>query len=296
MKSAIIVDSTAGLAPEYANHPDVYQVTLALNFANGDSFTDTIEAEPVKAFYQRLTEEAELPKTTQPSPGEYIEVLSEIVAKGYDEVFIIHLASAISGTLQAATMMVQDFTGQINSHIIDSKGTSVVMEHMVKCALSYIEAGLMPAEIVTKLNWLADNSHIYLMVDDLQALVKGGRASFTTALVGNMLKIIPVLEFKADGSIGMFGKIRTYKKVKKRWRELVAVAVAEYPAGITVAFAHADARDNADDMQAFIAAEFPDLEYHIAYLTPVLGTHGGKGCLGMAILPWAPGKPVGCNK
>lgn len=288
MKSAIVVDSTAGLAQELAGHPDVYQVTLSLNFPDGGTYEDTVEETQVKAFYNQLASSDKLPKTSQPQPSAYIAIFDQLVADGYEEVYMITLSSALSGTLQSAMMIAKDYADKLNIHAIDSKAVSVIMEYMVKATLDYIDADLAPATIVKKLEWIAERAHIYVMIDDLEALSKGGRVSVASAWLGNMLRIIPVLEFKEDGTVGLHEKIRSYKKVKKRWKELITEAIDTYPNGVLIAFAHGDNEEKALDMQAYIKESFPDNAYRIAYLTPVLGTHGGKGCLGLGIIPLQP--------
>lgn len=285
MKAAILVDSTASLAKELANHPDVYQVDLKVIYQSGEVLTDTTDPQRLQSFYQRISREAELPTTSQPEPAQFSRVLDEIVAKGYDTVYGIHLSGSVSGTLQTAQMFFEEYQPLLQTYLIDSKGTSFVMEEMVKQALQMIDAKFHPQKIQENLEWIANESVIYVMVEDLKNLVKGGRLSLVGAALGSALQIRPIIYFTPEGRVGVFEKMRTNRKVFRRWQELVDQAVLDYPDGITVAFAHGDAAREIEEVKAKIQANHPDLTYRVGYLTPVLGVHGGKGCKGMGIIP-----------
>lgn len=286
MKSAIVVDSTAGLSEELRNHPDIYQVDLLVTFSNGDVIKDTTDPMVLKEFYERITHDKELPKTSQPQPIHLYRVMEIILTKGYDSVFCIHLSEKISGTFKTSRMITKEFNDAINVYMVDSKGTSFVIESMVKQAVTMIEAGVAGEEIKAQLEWVADCAKIYIMFETLTNLVKGGRLGTISGFLGSALKIIPIVYFD-QGEVKVFEKVRTTKRVVKRWQELVKQAVKDYPDGIEIVFAHGDAEDEMLAIKKIIQSEFPDISYRIGYLTPVLGVHGGKGCKGMGIIPLA---------
>ena len=91
MKAAVIVDSTAYLSEALAQHPDVYQVALSVNFSDGSVMKDTSDLQLLNEFYTRLKSESQLPTTSQPQPGDYLALLDQLVAAGYDTVYAIHL-------------------------------------------------------------------------------------------------------------------------------------------------------------------------------------------------------------
>lgn len=287
MRTAIIVDSTAYLSGKTALHPDVYQVSLTVNFNDSSVELDAQDLNSQKAFYRRLQTERVLPTTSQPTPGDYYKVMDEIVAKGYDTVFSIHMSSAISGTYYTAQMVTSEYSDRLKVFCIDSKAASVVMESLVEQALSLVEAGLTGEEIQEKLLWVAENSRIYLMVEDLNNLVKGGRLNAAGALVGSLLKIRPVLFFDGDGKIVIFEKVRTNKKVYQRWIELSKERSELFPGGIQISFAHSDALVETEQVRDLFKKCLPDITYHISGLGPVVGTHTGAGTKGCAIIPIA---------
>lgn len=284
MKTAIIVDSTASLAEDLANHPDIYQINLLVTYANGDVITDTTDPVVLKEFYHRITKDKELPKTSQPEPVHLYKLLKEVVDKGYQSVICIHLSDKISGTFKTSSMITDEFRDALNIYMIDSKGTSFVIESMVKQTLHMLEKGLSGEVIQAKLEWLADNSTIYVMFENLENLVKGGRLDTISAFLGTALRIKPIVVLD-QGEVKVFEKVRTTKKVVRRWQELVREAVKDYPNGIEIVFAHGDAEAEIIEIKELIQAEFPQFEYRVGYLTPVLGVHGGKGCKGMGLIP-----------
>lgn len=286
MKIAYIVDSTAGLKDELKEHPDVYVLNLTISFANGDVYEDSTENQKVKAFYQRLKEEPQLPTTAQPSPGEYYQLMEQLVSNEYEAVIAINLSSQLSGTFQTSQMILNEYTDRLTVAAIDSKGTSVVIENMLEQTLEMQRQGLKFDEMIEKLNWLAEKSHIYMVIEDLNNLVKSGRLSSANAFFGSLLQIKPLLEFTETGTVQVIEKIRTEKRVYKRWEEIVTEAIQHFPNGIHLRFAHGDAYDAVASVQDTMKKKFPQIKsFGIGYLTPVVGVHGGNGVKGMAIIP-----------
>lgn len=286
MKSAIVVDSTASLSEELKNHPDIYQIDLLVTYSDGEVIKDTTDAAVLKGFYERMTHEKELPTTSQPEPIHLYRVMEKIIEKDYDSVYCIHLSDKISGTFKTSRMITNEFRDAINVYMVDSKGTSFIIESMVKQALTMIEAGLEGEEIQRQLEWVADRAKIYVMFETLSNLVKGGRVSSISGFIGSALKIKPIVYFD-KGEVKVFEKVRTTKRVIKRWQELVKEAVKDYPNGIEIVFAHGDAEEEILSIKEMIQDEFPDISFRVGYLTPVLGVHGGKGCKGIGIIPLA---------
>ncbi|MCY3078307.1 DegV family protein [Aerococcus sp. JJEM-2022b] len=175
MKTAIITDSTAALPESLAKHPDVYQVYLQNNLADGSTMTDTSDRDQVTAYYHSLASMKTLPRTSQPSMGEVVQVMDDLVAKGYDEVLIMTFPSALSGTFQNCQSVAQDYQDRLSVYLMDTRQTSIPLAYLVEVALNLIEAGnLSLAEIVVLLNHLDEAMVIYVIVGNLDNLVKGG--------------------------------------------------------------------------------------------------------------------------
>ena len=287
MKTAFIIDSSASISEELKNHPDVYVEKLEVTWGN-QVYSDTTDEKLMKEFYKQLGESKELPKTSQPKQGDLILSYKDILKKSYDNVIVITLASVLSGTYSTFAMISENFKDQLDIRLIDSKGTSFIEENILKYAIELTDSKVDLDTIEEKLNWIADQSHIYVLIEDLNAIAKGGRLSSMGAFIGAQLKIRPILHFDDKGYVVVFEKLRTTKKVYKRYLELVDEAVKQFPAGFVIALAHGDAQEAALKVKGMIQEKYPDIEFRVGYLTPVLGTHGGKDALGLGIMPKLP--------
>ncbi|MDK6369433.1 DegV family protein [Aerococcus sp. UMB9870] len=284
MKAAFIIDSTASLPDDLSARENVFQVDLTMRFPDGKEFADTAEPQAAQAFYDYLEASPELPKSSQPEPLAFYQRAQEIIAAGYDTVFAIFLSGQISGTLRTARMVLDEFADQFKTYYIDSKGTSYQMQHILIEGLDMVESAWPANRLAEELQWIGDNSRVYVMIQDLDTFVKGGRASSLTAKLGSLLRINVVAYFNAAGEVVLYDKLRTKKKVIQAYQDLVDEALATYPQGIRLAFAHGGVPEEAEEFKAAIHGQHPELDCMIGYLTPVLGTHGGKGSIGMGTL------------
>lgn len=288
MKTAIITDSTATLSKKLKEHPAVFEVFPSLEFEDGETFTDQPDSISPKEFYRKLTEVDTLPTTAQPSPAQFIDILDTIVAQGYDHVIFIHLSQKFSGTLDTARMIAHDYNDRLKSYFINSKGVSLVMRNMIEQTLRLLDEREDIESIIDDLNWLAEQSTIYLMVEDLDNLVKGGRLGHASAFIGNLMQIKPLLKIGADGSVEMFEKIRTKRRVYKRFIELIEEEMDNFDNNAQLYFVHGDAHDDIMTVIELSKKKYPEQSYTLDTLTPIIGVHGGKGTIGMAVVPTIP--------
>lgn len=287
MKTAIIIDSTAYASKEIINHPDVYELKMTARFEDGVEFIDSSDPVIQKQFYTKLKASKTLPKTSQPSPGKYIELVEEIIEQGYEQLICIHISQPFSGVYQTAKMITNDYADQIASRVVDSRGTSLVIEYLVIQALEMIEKELELQDIYEKLEWVAKESTIYLTVADLDNVVKGGRLGSNQAKVGNLLKIKPLLFVDEKGEVQLLDKIRTDKRINRRLAQIAEEAVNDYPNGIMLGFAHAVDEERMTASIAEVTKAVPNNSYQTATLGPVIGTHTGAGTIGMGTIPIA---------
>ena len=251
MKIAYIVDSTASLSDELADRSDVFQVHLSVTFKDGSIFKDTTDEAALKSFYQRLSTEKEIPKSSQPQVGEYYEVVDEIISKGYDTVIAIHIGKGISGTYQSAEMVLNEYKeeGKLNYHLIDSNGTSFIIEHLLEQTIEQIEKGISIEQTVQKIEKLVEDTQIYLVVDDLNYLVRGGRLGAGSAFIGSLFKIKPIVYFADDGNVKPFDKVRTNSRVVKLWESLIEEAMDKFNGKIKIAIAHGNIAEEAHQIR-----------------------------------------------
>lgn len=285
MKTAYIIDSSASLNDQLLNHPDVYVMKLEVSWSD-EIYSDTTDEELLKKFYQRLVENKDLPKTNQPKQGDILSAFEEIVHQGYSQVIIITLASVISGTYNTMAMVSEEYSDKLDIRLIDSKGTSFIEEHLLANAINLEQQGVELDHIESQLNELADQCKIYVLIEDLNAIIKGGRLSAMGGLLASTLRIKPILHFNDEGYVEVFEKVRTSQRVYRRYLDMVGEAVKQFPQGFRIALAHGDCEEEALKVKAMIEAEYPGIEFRVGYLTPILGTHGGKDSLGLGIMPY----------
>ncbi|MGX7349518.1 DegV family protein [Dolosicoccus paucivorans] len=285
MKLAVIVDSTAYLLDEFAENPDVYQVDLAVQFNDGSVQIDTSNKQEVQSFYDKLQQSDHLPTTSQPPLGMYYELMDQLIETGYTHALFIVLSSQISGTYQTAHMVAEEYSDRLTTYVVDSKSASGVTEYLARATFIFKDEGQSFDEIVKNLEWLVGERQIYLMVDDLNNLVKGGRLKQSEALLGGLLRIRPLLYFDEAGEIKLFEKIRSDKRVYKRWLQLIDEAIEKYPQGIHIALAHGDDYEGIEEVRQLISEHYPDHYIRVALLGPVVGTHTGRKSKGMGIFP-----------
>ena len=248
---------------------------------------DTSDLQLLNEFYTRLKSENQLPTTSQPQPGDYLALLDQLVAAGYDTVYAIHLSSEISGTYQTARMLLSEYEDKLQAYAVDSGSSCMVMELLVKETLDWLSQGLSAEEVGRRLEWSARHSDVYLMVGDLNNLVKGGRLSASSAILGNILQIRPLLHFE-EGKIAVSEKIRTTKKTYRRMVELVSEWQTRYPQGVHVGIGQAGAPEDLKVLDEMMKEAYPGMPLSYTNIGPVIGTHTGDGTKGLGIVPKLP--------
>lgn len=287
MKTAIIVDSTGGLSEEVLDLPNVFCVNLSIRFENGDIYYDTSDQKEIEGFYKQLPKEDVIPLTSQPEPSQYIEVLDDIVEKGFENAIFIMLSANLSGTFQTAKMIGADYEGRLNLYYIDTTGTSYLIDQLARDILKELEENpdLDLDQLVEDSRWRAQKANIYVVVEDLHYLVKGGRLNVATAVIGSLLSVKAILKIGEDGRVVPFERVRTRKKVKARYLELMEEEYNRFNGEVDLFFAHSDDEAFMNEMIEAARAKFPDINIRSGYLTPIIGVHAGTGALGFGMLP-----------
>lgn len=286
-KTAYIVDSTATISDALRARPDVYEVPLSLIW-DGEVIQDTSDPSALQTFYQRLAESDTLPMTSQPDPAQWTSCLDEIVSQGYQQVLMISMAKGLSGTYQTMQMIASEYQSKLTIRVVDSKRVSFVMERMLMDAIELEAKGWELDAIVEQLEWFAARSEVYVVIPHLENLVKGGRLSKAGAFIGSLLQIHPIVYFTSDSKVDIFEKQRTLKRVYQRYLQIVDDAVEKFESGIEVGLAHGDNLADTEWLSQQIKQKYPHISIRTGYLSPVIGTHGGKDCMGLGILPILP--------
>ena len=280
MKLAVITDSSAFLPDSLRGNDHLFVLDIPVVIA-GETY---VEGKNLTAseFYEKMAVADDLPKTSQPSVAELEETLTRLASEDYTHVLGLFLSSGISGFYQNIQYLKDEFP-DLKIAFPDSKITSAPLGLMVENALTWAAERQDFEEILLKIQRQIDGTSAFIMVDDLNHLVKGGRLSNGAAILGNLLSIKPILYFNDAGVIEVFEKIRTEKKAIKRLIEVVEEKTAS--ASYQIIVIHGNAEEKAESLrQQLIEAGIAD-DISLATFGSVIGTHLGEGSVALAYIP-----------
>ena len=280
MKLAVITDSSAFLQAETLRKEDLFVLDIPVNI-DGQEYVEGVNL-TAQEFYEKMASASELPKTSQPSIAKLDEILSSLKAKGYTHALGLFLSSGISGFYQNIQYMKDEYEG-LTIAFPDTRITSAPLGYMVESVLKWAEQGDSFESILDKVTEQIENTSAFIMVDDLDHLVKGGRLSNGAAILGNLLSIKPILYFNDQGVIEVYEKVRTEKKATKRLVEIVKEATANGNYQITVI--HGNAPQKAADLRQLLIDGGVATDVSIATFGSVIGTHLGEGSIALGYTP-----------
>ncbi|WP_026400179.1 DegV family protein [Acholeplasma equifetale] len=275
-KIKILITSTSGV--DYYEAKDDFKVArLTVSFDQ----KEYVDYEEIKAedFYQLMLSKPNADiHTSQVSTGMFQQLYEEIKAEGYDSVLVITISSKLSGTYQSA-MIAKDMVEGIDVRVFDSKSVSYGELALAIKAKELIDEGKSLDEVIYNLERVRDKTNIYVLVDTLKYLVKNGRLSATSGLLGMLLKIKPLLKIEQDGSLKPHEKIRTSSKAQKRILEIVLSETENKKADYFIAYTTNESL--AYYFRDEILKARPNAKVTLYPLTPVVGAHAGPGTLGI---------------
>ena len=280
MKLAVITDSSAFLQAEALRKEDLFVLDIPVNI-DGQEYVEGVNL-TAQEFYEKMASASELPKTSQPSIAKLDEILSSLKAKGYTHALGLFLSSGISGFYQNIQYMKDEYEG-LTIVFPDTRITSAPLGYMVESVFKWAEQGDGFESILDKVTEQIENTSAFIMVDDLDHLVKGGRLSNGAAILGNLLSIKPILYFNDQGVIEVYEKVRTEKKATKRLVEIVKEATANGNYHITVI--HGNAPQKAADLRQLLIDGGVATDVSIATFGSVIGTHLGEGSIALGYTP-----------
>ena len=280
MKLAVITDSSAFLQAEALRKEDLFVLDIPVNI-DGQEYVEGVNL-TAQEFYEKMASASELPKTSQPSIAKLDEILSSLKDKGYTHALGLFLSSGISGFHQNIQYMKDEYAG-LTIAFPDTRITSAPLGYMVESVLKWAEQGDGFESILDKVTEQIENTSAFIMVDDLDHLVKGGRLSNGAAILGNLLSIKPILYFNDQGVIEVYEKVRTEKKATKRLVEIVKEATANGNYQITVI--HGNAPQKAADLRQLLIDGGVATDVSIATFGSVIGTHLGEGSIALGYTP-----------
>lgn len=283
MKVAIMTDDNSGMTREEAAGLGIFIMPMPF-FINGE-LTYQSETFTRKDFYNKLAEGADV-STSQPSPGDVMDMWNDILSKGYDEIVYIPMSSGLSASCESAKIFSEEYDGKV--HVVDNHRISVTMEESVLNAIEYAKEGLSAAEIKDSLEKEAYDATIFITVEDLNYLKKGGRVTAAAAAIGTILNLKPVLTIQGE-KLDAYAKERGMKKARHTMIEAMQKEVQTRfkelydNDNFKMCIAYSDVDD--ETLQGWVdevKEAFPDKELLIRPLSLSIGCHIGPGALAIA--------------
>ncbi|KPG71712.1 MULTISPECIES: DegV family protein [unclassified Enterococcus] len=279
MKLAVVTDSTAYLPERIKNHEDLFVIPIPV-ILDGKIYNEGIDIE-ADEYYALLKNSKEFPTTSQPVLGEVMDLYTSLRDRGYDTIISIHLSSGISGFINTLYGIKDEIEG-VEIIPYDSKITSMPMGHMVEAALDLSKQGQSLTDILAHLDIIKENTYAYLIVDDLNNLVRGGRLTNGAALIGGLLKIKPILTFD-EGKIVLHEKVRSSKKAFNRAEDIIGQREADIAYPVKFYVIHANNLAVAEEEKEKLQVKYPNADIEIGHFGPVIGSHLGEKAIGIAL-------------
>ena len=278
MAVQIITDSTSDLTAEELRELGVHVIHMRVIFEDG-VYTDGVDITK-EEFYAKQAEAKVLPKTTQVNPGEFCDAFQPLLDTG-DEVVAILLSSKLSGSFQSAVIAKDMVEGAEQLHLVDSLNVTLGEGLLVREAVRLRDAGKSGAEIAAAIEALRSRVRFVAFVGTLKYLKMGGRISASTAALGTMLNISPVVAV-VDGEVKSVGKVRGSQKIMAYTLDFAK----EYPVDTRhcVVFGHSRCQETMEAYRDKVTAALGIRDWAWDELGAVIGTHAGPGCYGLAYI------------
>jgi DegV family protein with EDD domain len=278
---AILTDSNSGITQEEAATTGIYVIPMPF-FINGEQFFEGINLTQ-EEFYKRLAEDADI-STSQPSVGE-IQDKWDSLLKEYDELVFIPMSSGLSGTCQTASMLAEDYNGKVA--VVNNQRISVTLRQSVLDAKLLADKEYSAAQIKEILEREKMESSIYITLETLKYLKKGGRITAAAAAVGTVLKIKPVLQIQGE-KLDAFAKARGKAAAKKIMLGAMQedmnsrFSQAASQGRMHMEAAYTGNREEAEEWATVIKEMYPQFDFHLAPLSLSIACHIGYGSLAIA--------------
>ena len=272
MTVAVVVDSTADIPQALRDEYNISVVPLTVLFGN-ETFLDGVEMTGDQ-FYKRLVEGNMHPKTSQPSPGQFVDVF-ERLGQDHDGIISIHLSGKLSGTVQSAHQAAE-LVPNTPIRIVDSGSVSMGIGFLALEAARMAQAGQSLDQVADQIEVMAQRAYVWAALDTLKFLERGGRIGGARAFLGTLLSVKPIIEIR--GEVNPAEQVRTHRKAMAR---LVELAKSQSPYS-HIAVMYTTSRQYADEIVGQVQALGGDDQIVVAQLTPVLGVYGGPDLVGIA--------------
>lgn len=283
MRTAVMTDSNSGITEQEAQELGIFLLPMPVIIEDeihyeGQDLTQ-------ESFYQSLTSGKNI-TTSQPSPGDVIAMWEKILQNGYDQVVHIPMSSGLSNSCETAISLSDEYEGKVC--VVDNHRISVPMRESVLDAVEMAKEGKTAEEIRKKLEDTAYDASIYIAVDTLEFLKKGGRVTPAGAALGAVLSIKPILTIQGD-KLDAFAKVRGMKKCRHKMIEAIREEMNTRFADVersrlVIGTAGAGlSREEEEQWKNEVADAFPQMAVYYNPLSVSIGCHLGPGAMGIAV-------------
>ena len=272
---AIVTDSASDFDPARAASLGITIVPLLVTFGN-DTFSAGLDLTR-EEFWSRVTApNAPIATTAACSPGTFQLAYQKAFDEGADSIVSVHVADTLSGTIKAAQVARASFAGR-DIRIVDSMSASMGEGMLAELAVEMAAAGSSAEEIASTLERRREDLQVYLALETLEFLKRGGRISGTQAAIGTLLSVKPIIEIK-DGKVETTERVRTRGKARERLIELFVARPIERLSILHTT--NADVEAFAEALIAKIPGGIDRSKVTIDLVGPSVGPHLGPGCVG----------------
>lgn len=279
-KIAIVTDSNSGITQAEAKELGIFVLPMPF-FIDGEQYLEDINLTQ-EEFYKRLSEDAQI-STSQPSPGAVLDLWKQVLEE-YDEIIHIPMSSGLSASCETAMALAQEYEGKV--YVVNNQRISVTQRQSVLDAMLLAQRGKTAAEIKKILEEMKLDASIYLTLETLKYLKKGGRITPAAAAIGTILNLKPVLQIQGE-KLDAFAKARGKAKAKKIILEAVHKDLderfaAEVAAGeMVISAAYGGNYEEAQEWLREIKESFPGWDCYMAPISLSVACHIGNGVLAL---------------
>ncbi|WP_278632686.1 DegV family protein [[Ruminococcus] lactaris] len=280
-KVAIVTDSNSGITQKRGEELGIYVLPMPF-FIDGELYLEDITLSQ-EQFYEKLGADSEI-STSQPSPGDVMDLWDKLLVD-YDEIVCIPMSSGLSSTCETALSLAQDYDEKVQ--VVNNQRISVTQEQSVYDAIKLREEGKSAAEIRQVLEKEKMQASIYVTVDTLKYLKKGGRITPAAAAIGTVLNLKPVLQIQGE-KLDAFAKVRGWKAAKKTMLNAIEKDLTDRFADVkdqmVLGMAYTCSKEEADEWKKEIQTRFPDYELVEGSLSLSIACHIGPGAMAITCM------------
>ncbi len=275
-KVAVVTDSNSGITQARGKELGIFVIPMPF-YIDGELYFEDITLTQ-QSFYEKLEADCEI-STSQPAPGDVMSMWDRVLEE-YDQLVYLPMSSGLSGSCQTAIMLSDDYDSKVQ--VIDNQRISVTLEQAVYDAMKLAEEGKTAEEIKAILEEEKLDASIYITVDTMKYLKKGGRVTPTAAALGTVLNIKPVLQIQGE-KLDSFSKVRGMKAAKRTMIKALSDDLATRFADkkVKTCVAYTGAREDAEGWIQEVKEQFPDYELIENPLSLSVSCHIGPGAIGI---------------